>query len=145
LWLVLGNDAIFQELRVSAKCAMLRVLLAAATRFLPYLFWRRLLLRSMRAPRECARPDNAYKDLIIRCMERTDRRVPAGRCLERSLTAWLLLHRRVACRLRLGVGWKSHGDPFAHACLEIEGQIVFGEPNSNLVLFETAGSERRPT
>lgn len=75
-------------------------------------------------------------------MERTDRWTPAGRCLERSLTAWLLLRRTVPCRVRLGVGWKSRGNPFAHACLEADGRIVYGEWAGDLSLLDTAASER---
>lgn len=130
---------------MSVTCGLVRVLVATATRFAPYALWRGLLLRSMRPPAQFVQPDRAYRELVIRCIERTDRRVPVGRCLERSLTAWLLLHRRASCRLLLAAGWKSHGDPFAHACLELDGQIVFGEPNSNLAVLEKAPSERQTT
>ena len=92
----------------------------------------------------CGRPDKEYLDLIVRCMERTDRWAPAGRCLERSLTAWLLLRRRAPCRVRLCVGWKSPGNPFGHACLEVEGRILFGEPSGSLAFLDTDAPERRP-
>lgn len=130
------------EFFLTAWAAFLRALLAGIIRTLPYRLWRPLLRASLRIQLPSARPDVGVIDSVISCVSRTDRMVPLGRCLERSLTAWLLLRRHVPCRVRLGVAWKSRGDPFAHACLEVDGRIVFGQPVADLALLEVEPGER---
>jgi len=78
-------------------------------------------------PRSCpARSEPGFVERVISAVERTEKYLPAGRCLERALTAWLLLHRRINCTLRLGVALSGNGQPFAHAWLEADGVVLIG-------------------
>jgi Transglutaminase-like superfamily len=115
------------EFFLTLRAAILRSALAATFRTLPYRLWRPLILSALKlsAP---AKTDARRVERVLRCVHRTDGSAP-GRCLDRTVTAWLLMRHDAVCRVRLGVALKAPGDPFAHAALEVDGRIVFGEPN----------------
>ena len=109
-----------------ATATAVRLSVAAYLRILPYRFWQPLLVAAMR-PENGGRQE--HPDLVARvvwAVGSTERIVPAGRCLERALTAWLMLHRRVPCRVRMGANLDAQGKLFAHAWLEVGGQVVLG-------------------
>lgn len=115
------------EILLSLQAFVLRSLLAAIFKFLPYRIWRPLIVSALQLSVP-VKADNARAVRVLSSVHWTDRFGP-GRCLERTTTAWLLMRRNVACRIRIGVALKAPGDPFAHASLEVDGRIVFGEPN----------------
>lgn len=126
---------IHHEFFLTARAALLRALLTAVTGILPYRLWRPLLRASLRGGVP-SYPEFRYLDPVLEAVANTDRFLPLGRCLERSLTAWLMLRRHVPSRVRLSVAWRAPGDPFAHACLEVDGRIVLGQPVDGFELRE---------
>ncbi|MCP3919687.1 MAG: lasso peptide biosynthesis B2 protein [bacterium] len=70
--------------------------------------------------------------------------VPGARCLSQALASQVLLGRAgLAASLRLGIGRDDEGVVEAHAWLEHEGRVVYGEPRPDefkpLEDFESAG------
>lgn len=114
------------EFIVTVQATFLRTILAFVFRFLPYRIWRQMILSALQMSKP-VRENPARVETALRCVARTDRFGP-GRCLERSMTAWLMIRRHTVCCMRLAVAFESKGDPFAHACIEQGGRIVFGEP-----------------
>jgi len=125
-----------RDIFLTGQAVVLRALVTGMIRVLPYRLWRPLLQASLQVATALSQSDFGYSDRIISIIERTDRLAPLGRCLERSLTAWLLLRRHAPCRLRLAVAWKSRSDPFAHACLEVDGRIVLGQPMERMAFLD---------
>ncbi len=125
-----------RELLLTAYAAIVRVLLAGSTSVLPYRWWRPLLRAALETGDPQPQCEPAHVDRVLLAVANTDRLLPLGRCLERSLTAWVMLRRRVPCRVRLSAGWKAPGDPFAHASLEVNGTVVLGPPAPGLNALE---------
>jgi hypothetical protein len=128
------------EFFLTLRAVLLRSLLAAVFKLLPYRLWRPVILSALK-PSSPAKTDARRVERVLSAVHRSDGIAP-GRCLERTTTAWLLMRHDAVCRVRLGVALKSPGDPFAHAALEVDGRIVFGEPNQTefaMLELESAG------
>ncbi|HEX4270739.1 MAG TPA: lasso peptide biosynthesis B2 protein [Rhizomicrobium sp.] len=128
------------EFLLTLRAVLLRSLLACVFKILPYRVWRPLILSALK-PSAPITTDARRVERVLSCVHRSDGLAP-GRCLERTVTAWLLMHHDAVCRVRLGVALKAPGDPFAHAALEVDGRIVFGEPNQTefaMLELESAG------
>lgn len=120
----------WSEAVIKVRAMVIRCLLAVVFR-LPYRFWKGMMLSALRESQPVyPRPERVER--ILQGVEWTDRWGP-GRCMERSLTAWWLLRRQAACCVRLAVAFQGKNDPFAHACVELGGKIVFGEPRQSVM------------
>ena len=120
--------------------ALLRLFVAAALRLLPYRFWQPLLVAAMRDDESGRHSDPAVVERVVSAVVRTEQLIPAGQCLERALTAWLLLRRRAACKIRMGAAIDARGKLFAHAWLESRGVAVLGTPTMKLSSLELPDS-----
>ena len=120
--------------------SLLRVMVTAVLRLLPYRLWQPLLLAAMRDDGAVELSDPALVDRVVSAVVMTERFIPAGQCLERAMTAWLLLRRRATCRIRLGAALGPRGKLFAHAWLEAHGVVVLGTPTAKLSSLELPGS-----
>lgn len=127
---------------LAAWAITLRSLMVLTVRAIPYAVWRPLLRASLRCPASSVGPRSGDLGRLLRAIQTTDRVVPGGRCLDRALTAWLLVRHRGGSRVRLGVAWKTPGELFAHACLEVDGRIVVGQPTCELALLPQAPNAR---
>jgi len=127
-----------------ALVILLRLAIAALLRFLPYRYWQPLLVSAMREalPGTCG--NWAAVQRVSDAIVESERILPVGQCLERALTAWLVLRRSAPCTVRVGANLGQHGKPFAHAWLEYRGQVVLGRSTDNLhTLYPPHGPARR--
>jgi hypothetical protein len=115
-----------KSLLLLLSALLLRLMVTVAFRLIPYRHLQPLLAATMRQRPRPARYEPNSVERVIKAVERTESLLPAGRCLERALTGWLLLHRRTNCTLRLGVALSGNGEPFAHAWLEADGVVLIG-------------------
>ena len=122
------------EVLLSLQAFVLRCLLAAMFKILPYRIWRPLIVTALQLSVP-VKPNPGRVARVLSGVHWGDRFAP-GRCMERTMTAWLLLRRDVACRVRIGVALKAPGDPFAHASFEVDGQVIFGEPQTEFAMLE---------
>jgi hypothetical protein len=116
---------------------LLRLAVAAAVRFLPYKVWQPLLVAAMRDGCSAAHSDPEIVERVLSAVAKTEELLPAGRCLERALTAWLLLRRQIACKVQFGASLDKAGKPFAHAWLEADGVILLGGYSNKLSVLHT--------
>jgi len=75
------------------------------------------------------RADGATPADLGRAVQRAARAVPGALCLAQALAARVLLRRRgIEAELCLGAGRRDQGGFVAHAWLEAEGRLVYGDP-----------------
>ncbi|MGE5418428.1 MAG: lasso peptide biosynthesis B2 protein [Acidobacteriota bacterium] len=122
----MGNR--LKKLPLAAWAGMIRLGVAAFLKVFPYRVWSPLLLAATRSSNISGASDRAYVDRVVEAVGITERFLPVGRCVERSLTAWLLLRKRAACRVCMGVGLDPAAKVYAHAWLEVDDEIVLGAP-----------------
>jgi hypothetical protein len=110
------------------RAALLRLLIALVCKIFPYRFWRSLVRAAMRGNAAPVAPVHGSVADVIRAIEATDHWMPVGRCVERSLTAWLLVRQLAAARVRVGVERDAARGVAAHAYLEVNGEVVLSAP-----------------
>ena len=75
----------------------------------------------------------AAVDRISRSVKRASRLVPGAKCLAQSMTGQILLARRgIPSQLKVGVARKGSDELRAHAWLEQDGHVVFGDSSSDV-------------
>jgi hypothetical protein len=75
----------------------------------------------------------AAVDRISRSVTRASRLVPGAKCLAQSMAARILLARHgIPSQLKVGVARKGSDQLRAHAWLEQDGHVVFGESSSDV-------------
>lgn len=111
---------------------LLRLTVAALLRLAPYRCWQPLLRAAMREARPAGCADPALVERVVGAVIESERILPVGQCLERALTAWLMLRRRARCTVRLGANMGEEGRLFAHAWLEYRGEVVMGRSTDTL-------------
>jgi hypothetical protein len=137
--LIMWNRA--QTFALLGVATLLRLSVAAAVRFLPYKVWQPLLLAAMSDGRPAAQGDPELVERVLSAVAKTEELLPAGRCLERALTAWLLLRRQIACKVQFGASLDKAGKPFAHAWLEADGVILLGGYSNKLSALHTSSPQ----
>ena len=86
----------------------------------------------------------AAVDRISRSVTRASRLVPGAKCLAQSMAAQILLGRHgIPSQMKVGVARKGADQLRAHAWLEQDGHVVFGESSSDVytALSRTARNE----
>lgn len=82
----------------------------------------------------------AAVDRISRSVTRASRLVPGAKCLAQSMTGQILLARHgIPSDLKVGVARKGEDQLRAHAWLEQDGHVVFGEPSSDTYTVLSSG------
>jgi len=75
----------------------------------------------------------ATVDRISRSVTRASRLVPGAKCLAQSMAGQILLARHgIPSQLKVGVARKGSDQLRAHAWLEQDGHVVFGESSSDV-------------
>jgi hypothetical protein len=119
----LERSAAERRLLLAAWVWLLLILASLHTRGLD-----RTRRRLARARRVTARSATFEPGLIAAAVESAARWVPGAHCLPQALAAQRLLARQgTPASLRVGVRRNEDGAFGAHAWLEHEGQVVFGE------------------
>jgi len=114
--------------RLLIQASLLLSVIAVGLRVLPFRILQRFIARLTSAPTPSDIADDRSIDRLVWAVKTTSRYVPGTTCLVQAMASKVLLARRgYPTRLRIGVT-RGEGRTFqAHAWLEREGVIIFGE------------------
>ncbi len=110
------------------KISLLLIIIAVGLRVLPFRIFQRLIARVTAVPRVAESADDHSINRLVWATKTTGRYVPRATCLAQAIALKVLLARRgYLTQLRIGVTRDETRTFQAHAWLEHEGAVIFGE------------------
>jgi hypothetical protein len=114
--------------RLLVKTALLLIAIIVGLRVLPFRVLQRFIVRVTVVPKVADITDNHSVDRVVWAVKTTSRYVPRASCLVQAMVSKILLARRGhLTQLCIGVTRDEKRTFQAHAWLEHEGAVIFGE------------------